>query len=106
MSDDAFRRIAAAPAYTGPLTWDDSRWRCCRTCLVEWTGTTGCFLELTHPGEAGRLRSFCHHGRRRVRRPGAEVCGECRTHEPADFTPEFHDAFSLAADRALAQLDR
>jgi len=106
MSDDAFRRIAAAPAYTGPMTWDDSRWRCCRTCLVEWTGSSGCFLERSHPGEPGRLRSFCHHGQRRVRRPGAALCGECKTHDPADFTEEFHDAFSLAADRALAQLDR
>jgi hypothetical protein len=106
MPDDAFRRIAAAPAYTGPLTWDDSRWRCCRTCLAEWTGSNPCFLDRSHPGEPGRLRSFCHHGRHRVRRPGAELCGVCKTHDPAEFTEEFHDAFSLAADRALAQLDR
>ena len=98
--------IAAAPSYTGPMTWDDSRWRCCRTCLVEWTGPAGCFLEPAHPGEAGRIRSFCRHGLRRVRRPGADLCVECATHNPADFTDEFHDAFALAADRALADLHR
>jgi hypothetical protein len=98
--------IAAAPGYTGPMTWDDSRWRCCRTCLVEWTGTTGCFLEPSHPGEPGRIRSFCRHGLRRVRLAGADVCLECETHAPADFTAEFHDAFSLAADRVLAEVRR
>jgi hypothetical protein len=106
MREELVWRIAAAPAYTGPMTWDDSRWRCCRACLVEWTGGTGCFLEPSHSGERGRLRSFCHHGRRRVRGPGNDVCGECETHDPADFTAEFHDAFSLAADRALADLGR
>jgi hypothetical protein len=30
----------------------------------------------------------------------------CDTHDPADFTAEFHDAFALAADRALADLER
>ena len=100
----ALSMIAAAPAYTGPMTWDDRRWRCCRVCSVEWTGSSTCFLEPSHPGEQGRLRSFCRHGLRRVRTSGTDVCPDCETHNPADFTAEFHDAFSLAADRALANL--
>jgi hypothetical protein len=99
-------KIAAAPAYTGPMTWDDSRWRCCRTCSAEWTGSAACFLEPSHAGERGRLRSYCHHGLRRVRDAGGNLCTECTTHNRADFTAEFHDAFSLAADRALADLRR
>jgi hypothetical protein len=98
--------MAAAPAYIGPLTWDDSRWRCCRICLAEWTGDTSCFLERSHPGDPGRLRSWCRHGRRRVRVAGADVCRVCATHDPGDLTPEFHDAFALAADRVLADIGR
>jgi hypothetical protein len=95
--------VAAAPAYVGPLTWDDRHWRCCRTCLVEWTGDATCFLDRAHRGDQGRLRSWCRHGRRRVRHVGADICGRCETHDPSDFTPEFYDALSLTADRVLAE---
>jgi hypothetical protein len=93
--------MAAGPAYVGPFTWDDTGWRCCRACDVEWVGETVCFLEPDHPGDAGRLDSRCRHGLRLVRGPGVPVCTRCGTHAASDYTPEFMDAFALAADRAL-----
>jgi len=89
------------PAFIGPLTWDDSGWRCCRTCDAEWRGETPCFVEPSHAGASGRLRSWCGHGLRCVPGPDGTVCQQCDQHGPSDFTPEFLDAFALAADWAL-----
>ena len=93
--------LAAAPAYVGPPTWEDTGWRCCRACHVEWIGETACFLDPAHPGDVGRLDSWCRHGLRLVRGPGVTVCARCQSHGASDFTGEFMDAFALAADRAL-----
>ncbi len=89
------------PAYVGPLTWDDTGWRCCRTCDVEWVGEGRCFLDSRHAGVRGRLRSWCRHGLRRIAGEAGPVCPWCEQHGASDFTPEFLDVFALAADRAL-----
>jgi hypothetical protein len=91
----------AAPAFLGPPTWNDTGWRCCRACNVEWFGETVCFLDPAHLGDAGRLGSWCRHGLRLVRQPGVALCGRCHSHEASEFTREFMDAFALAADSAL-----
>lgn len=92
---------AAVPAYVGPPTWHDQGWRCCRICDVEWGGDTGCFVNSAHPGVPGRLGSWCRHGLRLVEGAGADVCPHCERHDPSDYTAEFMEAFSLAADRVL-----
>ena len=48
----------AVAAYAGPATWDETGWRCCRTCEVEWVGKTPCFFDGSHAGSPGRLRLF------------------------------------------------
>lgn len=99
------RTPLAAPAYVGPLTWADEGWRSCPVCDAEWIGDGPCFLNPTHSGHDGRLRSWCPHGLRRVPGEGAPLCPDCERHETSDFTPEFMDLFALSADRALACLE-
>lgn len=95
---------AAVPAFRDSVTHDDTGWRCCRTCDVEWTspGETPCFLDPSHPGDPGRLGSWCRHGLRRVPGPGARTCLECRVSASSDFTPEFLDALARFAEAVLA----
>ncbi|MGH9034139.1 MAG: hypothetical protein ACRD0O_00115 [Acidimicrobiia bacterium] len=93
--------LAAAPAYVGPQTWDDTGWHCCRACNGEWIGEMTCFVDPAHAGDAGRLDAWCRHGLRLVPWPGLPLCARCRSHRASDFTDEFLDAFALAADRAL-----
>ena len=96
------RTPVAVPAYTGPLTWDDAGWQSCPACDAEWIGAGPCFLNPAHPGHAGRLRSWCPHGLRRVPGEGAGLCPECKRHDLSELSPEFVDSFALMADRALA----
>ncbi len=96
----------AIPAYVGPFTWDDGGWRCCLPCDVEWVGDGRCFLEPSHPGVPGRLRSWCTHGLRRVPGAGLPVCPSCQSHAPSDFTPEFMDALAIIADRVRVSANR
>jgi hypothetical protein len=96
--------MRAAPAYMGPLTWNDAGWRSCPTCEVEWVGGGPCFLEPAHAGHDGRLRSWCPHGLRRVPGAGAGLCPQCERHEASDLSPEFVDSFALGADRVLASM--
>ena len=95
----------AAPAYVGPATLTDGGWRCCRTCEAEWVDGAACFIDPAHPGDLGRLGSWCPHGLRRFPGPGAALCPECGGPDASGFTPEFLDALTLAADQALRTAD-